>query len=109
MTPSPQPKVIAGAILYIGQVTIRVAVAGATGKLGSVAVRLIESADDLEVFAALDSQSPLESMIGADVLVDMAIPAVSPGIVHFAVDNGINVLVGTSGWAADRIVDLERR
>ena len=85
------------------------AVAGATGKLGSVAVRLIESADDLELFAALDSRTPLEAMIGADLLVDMTLPAVSPGIVHFAVENGINVLVGTSGWAADRIVDLERR
>jgi len=90
-------------------VTIRVAVAGATGKLGSVAVRLIERAHDLELVAALDSRSPLEDMLGADVLVDMTLPRVSPGIVAFAIDNGMNVLVGTSGWSADRILDLERR
>jgi 4-hydroxy-tetrahydrodipicolinate reductase len=90
-------------------VTIRVAVAGATGKLGSVAVGLIERADDLELVAKLDSRSPLEDMLGADVLVDMTLPQVSPEIVAFAVDNGLNVLVGTSGWSADRILDLERR
>jgi 4-hydroxy-tetrahydrodipicolinate reductase len=90
-------------------VTIRVAVAGATGKLGSVAVRLIEEADDLELVARLDSRSPLEDMLAADVLVDMTLPAVSPDIVAFAVDNGMKVLVGTSGWPADRILGLERR
>lgn len=89
--------------------TVRVAVAGATGKLGSVAVRLIEAADDLELVAALDSRSPLDAMLGADVLVDMTLPQVSQQIVHFAVDNGLKVLVGTSGWSADRILDLERR
>ncbi|WP_348788165.1 4-hydroxy-tetrahydrodipicolinate reductase [Leifsonia sp. NPDC080035] len=89
--------------------TIRVAVAGATGKLGSVAVRLIEQSDDLELVARLDSRSPLEDMLGADVLVDMTLPQVSPSIVAFAVDNGLNVLIGTSGWSADRILDLERR
>ena len=89
--------------------SIRVAVAGATGRLGSVAVRLIEQADDLELVARLDSRSPLEDMLGADVLVDMTLPQVSSLIVAFAVDNGLNVLVGTSGWSADRILDLERR
>ena len=89
--------------------TVRVAVAGATGKLGSVAVRLIEAADDLELVAALDSRTPLDAMVGADVLVDMTLPQVSQGIVAFAVDHGLNVLVGTSGWSADRILDLERR
>ncbi|GIT80697.1 4-hydroxy-tetrahydrodipicolinate reductase [Leifsonia sp. LS1] len=89
--------------------TIRVAVAGASGKLGSVAVRLIEQADDLELVATLGSSSALDDMLGADVLVDMTLPQVSPGIVAFAVDHGLNVLVGTSGWSADRILDLERR
>lgn len=89
--------------------TLRVAVAGATGKLGSVAVRLIERSEEFELVARLDSRSPLEDMLGADLLVDMTLPQVSQRIVHFAVDNGLNVLVGTSGWSADRILDLERR
>lgn len=72
-------------------------------------MRLIEREDDLELVARLGSASSLEEMLGADVLVDMTLPAVSPDIVAFAVDNGLNVLVGTSGWSADRILDLERR
>jgi 4-hydroxy-tetrahydrodipicolinate reductase len=89
-------------------VTIRVAVAGATGKLGSVAVRLIDGAKDLELAAKLDSRSALEDMLGADVLVDMTLPHVSPDIVAFAIDHGLNVLIGTSGWSDARILELER-
>lgn len=87
-------------------VTIRVAVTGATGKLGSVAVRLIEAAPDLELAAALDSSTPLEAMVGADVLLDATLPNVSPDIVSYALAEGLNVLVGTSGWSAERIAAL---
>lgn len=86
--------------------TIRVAVTGATGKLGSVAVRLIEAAADLELVAALDSSTPLEAMLGADVLLDVTLPHVSPDIVAYALSGGLNVLVGTSGWSAERIAAL---
>lgn len=92
--------------------TIRVAVVGATGKLGSVATRLIEAAADLELVAALDSSSPLQAMLGTDsaptdIVLDVTLPAVSPDIVDFAVEHGLNVLVGTSGWSSERISKLE--
>jgi 4-hydroxy-tetrahydrodipicolinate reductase len=93
--------------------TIRVAVAGATGKLGSVATGLIERSPEFELVAALNSASPLEDMLGSneqptDVVIDVTLPAVSPGIVDFALEHGMNVLVGTSGWSAERIASLER-
>jgi 4-hydroxy-tetrahydrodipicolinate reductase len=93
--------------------TIRVAVAGATGKLGTVAAQLIERSPEFELVAALNSTSPLEDMLGdedhqTDVLIDVTLPAVSREIVEFAVAHGINVLVGTSGWSAERIAALER-
>jgi 4-hydroxy-tetrahydrodipicolinate reductase len=81
-------------------------VTGATGKLGSVAVQLIEAAADLELVAALDSSTPLEAMLGADVLLDVTLPNVSPEIVAYALNEGLNVLVGTSGWSAERIAAL---
>lgn len=85
------------------------AVVGATGKLGSVVVRLVEEAGDLELAAALDSRSPLEDLLGADLVVDTTVPAASPQIVEFALEHGLHVLVGTSGWSADRIRELETR
>ncbi|MDQ1564881.1 MAG: 4-hydroxy-tetrahydrodipicolinate reductase, partial [Actinomycetota bacterium] len=70
--------------------TTKVAVVGATGRLGQLASRIIESADDLELVARLDSQSDLSEMLGADVVLDVTVPAVSQGVVEYAVANGIN-------------------
>jgi 4-hydroxy-tetrahydrodipicolinate reductase len=84
-----------------------VAVAGSTGRLGSVVCRLVQEAADLELVAALDSRSPLEELLGAQVVVDTTVPAASPHVVAFAVEHGLKVLVGTSGWSAERIRELE--
>jgi 4-hydroxy-tetrahydrodipicolinate reductase len=88
--------------------TTKVAVVGATGRLGQLASRIIDSVDDLELVARLNSQSDLSEMLGADVVLDVTVPAVSQGVVEYAVANGINALVGTSGWTSERIVALER-
>jgi 4-hydroxy-tetrahydrodipicolinate reductase len=88
--------------------TTKVAVVGATGRLGQLASRIIDSVDDLELVARLNSQSALSEMLGADVVLDVTVPAVSQGVVEYAVANGINALVGTSGWTSERIVALER-
>jgi len=86
----------------------RVAVVGATGRMGQLASRLIEASDEFELHASLDSKAPLSDMLGADIVMDVTVPSVSQGVVEFAVANGLNVLVGTSGWSSDRIASLER-
>lgn len=88
--------------------TTKVAVVGATGKMGQLASQIIEAADDFELVAQIDSKGELSDMLGADIAVDVTLPAVSQGVVEYAVANGINVLVGTSGWSSDRIAALER-
>jgi 4-hydroxy-tetrahydrodipicolinate reductase len=87
--------------------TIKVAVVGATGKMGSLATALIEAADDLELHAAIGSSGSLDEMIGADVVFDVTIPAVSQSVVEFAISNRITAVVGTSGWSKDRISALK--
>ncbi|MDO9590980.1 MAG: 4-hydroxy-tetrahydrodipicolinate reductase, partial [Microcella sp.] len=77
---------------------IRVAVVGSSGRLGSIACALIERQNDLSLVAQLDSRSDLGEMLGADVVLDVTTPGVSPTIVDHAVRNGLKVLVGTSGW-----------
>jgi 4-hydroxy-tetrahydrodipicolinate reductase len=90
----------------VKHVTIRVAVAGATGKMGRLALRLIEEADDLELHAALDSRSSLDEMLGADVALDVTHPGASAAIVEFATGAGIPIVVGTSGWSNERIAEI---
>jgi 4-hydroxy-tetrahydrodipicolinate reductase len=87
----------------------RVAVVGATGRMGALAQRLIERESDLELHAALGSKDSLDAIAGADIVFDVTVPAVSPDIVAAALDHGIPVVVGTSGWTADRIATLRHR
>lgn len=82
---------------------------GANGRMGTLAQRLIDEADDFELHAAIGSQDSLNAIEGADIVFDLTVPAVSPDVVNAALDRGIPVLVGTSGWTAERIVTLQRR
>jgi 4-hydroxy-tetrahydrodipicolinate reductase len=90
-------------------VTNQVAVVGASGRMGRLFVDVISALPDFEVSAELDSSSDLADMLGADIVVDVTSPAVSPDIVSFAVANGMKVLVGTSGWSADRLETLHKQ
>ena len=83
--------------------TTRVAIVGGTGKLGGIIRDVIEGEDGFEVVATLSSRSELSELDGADLVVDASTPAVSIDVVRAAVERGINVLVGTSGWSAERI------
>ncbi|WP_310794885.1 4-hydroxy-tetrahydrodipicolinate reductase [Cnuibacter physcomitrellae] len=87
---------------------VKVAVVGASGKLGRVISAVIDEEDDFEVVARLGSTSDLDDMLPADVVVDVTVPGVSQGIVDHAVRAGKKVLIGTSGWSADRVAGLER-
>lgn len=89
--------------------TTKVAVVGATGKMGLLISRILDDSPDYEVVARLDSKQPLSAMLGAQLAVDVTHPAVSPDVVDFAVEHGIKVLVGTSGWSGSRIAALERK
>lgn len=82
---------------------IRVAVVGASGRLGSIASSLIERQNDLALVARLDSRSDLDDVLGADVVLDVTAPGVSPTVIDHAVRAGLKVLVGTSGWSDDRL------
>lgn len=88
--------------------TTRVAVVGATGRMGQLASHLIEASDDFELVAQIGSKGELSEMLGADIVLDVTVPAVSQSVVEYAVSHGMNVLVGTSGWSSERITVLER-
>ena len=84
----------------------RIAVVGATGRLGTHVCEVVEALPDFELVARLDSRSDLQEMIGSDIVVDATLPGVSGKVVEFALGQGLKVLVGTSGWNHDKISAL---
>ncbi|MBO0900688.1 4-hydroxy-tetrahydrodipicolinate reductase [Cellulomonas sp. zg-ZUI222] len=79
---------------------IRVAVLGASGRMGAQTVRAVQGADGLELVAALDAGDDLRAVTdaGAQVAVDFTVPAVTEQHVHALVDQGVHAVVGTTGW-----------
>ena len=87
--------------------TIKVAVVGATGRMGKLALDLIEASQHTSLHAALDSKSELSQVLGADVVFDVTKFEVSQRVVEFAIDNDLRVVVGTSGWSAQQLDALK--
>jgi 4-hydroxy-tetrahydrodipicolinate reductase len=83
--------------------TTQVALVGGTGKLGRIIHGVIDDLDGFEVRNVLGSASDLSELDGADLIVDASTPAVSVEVVRAALERGINILIGTSGWSQERI------
>ncbi|MGW5678924.1 4-hydroxy-tetrahydrodipicolinate reductase [Streptomyces sp. NPDC003860] len=87
---------------------LRVAVIGAKGRIGSEAVRAVESAEDLDLVAALGRGDRLETLVesGAQVAVELTDPAAVQDNLDFCVSHGIHAVVGTTGWTEGRLARL---
>jgi 4-hydroxy-tetrahydrodipicolinate reductase len=79
---------------------INVAVLGARGRMGSEVVNAVEATDGLALVAALDLGDSLEQLKGsaAHVVVDFTTPDSVMSNLEFLINNGINVVVGTTGF-----------
>ncbi len=103
---------------------IRVAVLGALGRMGDQVCRAVDATDDLELVAAIDAAATgAESVCGlevasaiaeaaaagAEVAVDFTHPDVVEANIDELVESGIHVVVGTSGFDAARLAELEDR
>ena len=79
---------------------INVAVLGARGRMGSEVVKAVDAAEGLALVAALDMGDSLEQLKGsaAHVVVDFTTPDSVMANLEFLIDNGINVVVGTTGF-----------
>jgi 4-hydroxy-tetrahydrodipicolinate reductase len=90
---------------------IRVAVVGASGRMGREACRVVEAADDLELVARIGRGDPLEAMTdaGAHVAVELSVPDAARRNVEFCVDAGVHAVVGTTGWDDEALDGLARK
>lgn len=88
---------------------MRVGVLGARGKVGATMVRAVEAAPDLTLSAAVDAEDALSLLTdgNTEVVIDFTHPDVVMGNLEFLIDNGIHAVVGTTGFTAERIDQVE--
>ena len=79
---------------------INVAVLGARGRMGSEVVKAVEATEGLALVAALDLGDSLDQLKGSavHVVVDFTTPDSVMSNLEFLINNGINVVVGTTGF-----------
>jgi 4-hydroxy-tetrahydrodipicolinate reductase len=84
---------------------IRVGVLGARGRMGSEVCRAVDAAPDTELVAMVDAGDWLFNVsdAGAQVVVDFTTPDVVLDNIRWCIDQGISVVVGTSGFDPERI------
>jgi 4-hydroxy-tetrahydrodipicolinate reductase len=83
---------------------IRVAVAGAAGRMGQLVCDTVSAADDLELTGRADpvlDTSVADVLADADVLVDFTQPDTALDNAIAALDAGVHVVIGTSGFDLD--------
>lgn len=86
-----------------------VAVVGSTGRMGGLITRVLAESEQYDVHARIGRHDSLDQLDGADVVIDVSLPAVSPAVVEAALDRRIPIVVGTSGWTSERIAPVQRR
>ena len=80
---------------------IRVAVAGAAGRMGQTVCRAVEGAEDLQLTGRADPalDTPVAEVLeNADVLVDFTVPDSAVANAREAVNAGVHVVIGTTGF-----------
>jgi len=85
---------------------IRVAIAGAAGRMGQAVSAAVEAAEDMEVSGRADPALGVtiaDVLDGADVLVDFTQPDQATANAGQATHAGVHVVIGTTGFAEDEL------
>ncbi|MFH0410770.1 4-hydroxy-tetrahydrodipicolinate reductase [Corynebacterium sp. L4756] len=89
---------------------IKVGVLGAKGRVGQAIVQGVEAAEDMELVATLGRDDSLELLTvnGAEVVVDFTQPDSVMGNLEYCIAQGIHCVVGTTGFDAQRLEQVEK-
>jgi 4-hydroxy-tetrahydrodipicolinate reductase len=85
---------------------IRVAVAGAAGRMGRTTCEAVEAADDLSLAGRADpvlDTAVADVLDGTDVLVDFTRPDQAVDNAAQAAAAGVHVVIGTTGWSVEEL------
>jgi 4-hydroxy-tetrahydrodipicolinate reductase len=86
---------------------IKVAVLGAKGRMGAETVKTVLAQSDLSLVAELDLGDSLDLIKGADVVVDFTHPDSVMKNLEYAISNGVNVVVGTTGFNDEKLSQVK--
>lgn len=94
---------------------INVAICGANGKMGQEVIKAVNSAEDMSLVAKIDINNgefatihDAKSSVNIDVLVDFTQPKSIYENALFCLNNGINIVIGTTGLADSQIEELKK-
>jgi len=94
----------------VSEQRVRVAVAGAAGRMGTAACGAVQSAPDMELVARADPAlgvSVSEALAaGPDVMVDFTVPDAVVANAREAVAAGVHVVIGATGFQLSELQDL---
>ncbi len=84
---------------------VRVSVVGAQGRMGSHVVAAVNAADDMELALTLDAGDDVTTITpeNTDVAVEFTVPSAALDNVLALISQGVNVVVGTTGWTDERL------
>jgi 4-hydroxy-tetrahydrodipicolinate reductase len=80
---------------------IKVAVAGAAGRMGKTVCQAVEGAQDMELTGRADpalGTAVGDVLAASEVLVDFTMPDTAVEIARIALDAGVHVVIGTTGF-----------
>jgi len=90
---------------------IRVAVAGAAGRMGQTVCHAVEGAGDMELVAradpALGTSVAAALSCGPEVMVDFTVPETALANARAAVDAGVHAVIGTTGYDPAQLASLQ--
>ena len=89
---------------------IQVSVVGANGRMGSHVVDAVNGAEDMQLALALDAGDDLTRIEPAntDVVVEFTVPSVSLGNVLALIAQGVDIVVGTTGWTDEKLAQVRK-
>jgi 4-hydroxy-tetrahydrodipicolinate reductase len=89
---------------------IRVAVVGAQGRMGASVVGAVAAADDMELSVTVSESDDIATITPAntDVAVEFTVPNASLGNVLALVAQGVDVVVGTTGWTDEKLAQVNK-
>ncbi len=88
---------------------IKVSVVGAKGRMGSHVVEAVNKAEDTQLALALDAGDDLTQVTtdNTDVVVEFTVPSVSLNNVLTLIGQGVDVVVGTTGWTDEKLTQVK--